>query len=70
MKSMAEAMCVWRISGGALLFLLFTWILPKSFETRQKIDGKDVWKLILCSILIISANRGDGRSAFATGTDR
>lgn len=47
-----------RIAGGALLFLLFTWILPKSFETRQRIDRKDIWKLIVCSILIISANQG------------
>ncbi len=47
-----------RITGGALLFLLFTWILPKSFETRQRIDLKDVWKLILCATLIISANQG------------
>ncbi len=47
-----------RISGGALLFLLFTWILPKSFDTRQRIERKDIWKLILCSLLIISANQG------------
>ena len=47
-----------RITGGALLFLLFTWILPKSFETRQRIDRKDIWKLIVCSVLIISANQG------------
>ncbi len=47
-----------RITGGALLFLLFTWILPKSFETRQHIDRKDIWKLILCATLIISANQG------------
>ncbi|MDE6549594.1 MAG: DMT family transporter [Muribaculaceae bacterium] len=47
-----------RISGGALLFILFTWILPKSFETRQHIEKQDIWKLILCSALIISANQG------------
>lgn len=47
-----------RITGGAVLFLLFTWILPKSFGTRQKIERKDIWKLILCSALIISANQG------------
>lgn len=47
-----------RILGGAFLFLLFTWILPKSFETRQHIDRADIWKLVLCSILIISANQG------------
>lgn len=47
-----------RITGGALLFLMFTWILPKSFDTRQPIDRKDIWKLILCATLIISANQG------------
>ncbi len=47
-----------RITGGALLFLIFSWILPKSFETRQSIDRKDIWKLILCATLIISANQG------------
>ncbi len=47
-----------RIAGGAFLFLIFTWILPKSFETRQKIERQDIWKLILCSALIISANQG------------
>lgn len=47
-----------RITGGALLFLFFTWILPKSFETRQPVDLRDIWKLVLCSVLIISANQG------------
>lgn len=47
-----------RITGGALLFLIFTWILPKSFQTRQHIDRKDIWKLALCATLIISANQG------------
>lgn len=47
-----------RITGGAFLFLIFMWLLPKSFETRQRIERKDIWKLILCSVLIISANQG------------
>lgn len=47
-----------RISGAALLFLIFTWLLPKSFETRQRIEKKDIFRLILCSLLIISANQG------------
>lgn len=47
-----------RIAGGAFLFLIFSWILPSSVVTRQKIDRKDIWKLILCSVLIISANQG------------
>ncbi|MDE5996757.1 MAG: hypothetical protein K2G77_00935, partial [Muribaculaceae bacterium] len=29
-----------RITGGAFLFLIFTWILPGSFETRQRIERK------------------------------
>lgn len=47
-----------RIAGGALLFFLFSWILPKSFETRQPIERGDILKIIICSILIISANQG------------
>lgn len=47
-----------RITGGALLFLIFTWILPSSFETRQHIEKKDILKLIIASALIISANQG------------
>lgn len=47
-----------RISGGALLFLLFTWLLPARFETRQPIARRDIWRLILCSLLMISANQG------------
>lgn len=47
-----------RITGGTALFFLFTFLLPKSFNTRQHIDRKDIWKLILCSVLIISANQG------------
>ena len=47
-----------RITGGALLFLLFSRVLPESFETRQHIDSGDIWKIILCSLLMISANQG------------
>ncbi len=47
-----------RITGGALLFFIFSWLLPKSMATHQRIDRCDIWKLILCSILIISANQG------------
>lgn len=47
-----------RITGGTALFFLFTFLLPKSFNTRQHIDRRDIWKLILCSVLIISANQG------------
>lgn len=47
-----------RITGGALLFFIFSWILPAPMRTRDKIDRGDWWKLLLCSILIISANQG------------
>lgn len=47
-----------RITGGALMFFIFTWLLPKQFETRQKILPSDWWKLLVCSLLIISANQG------------
>lgn len=47
-----------RITGGALLFFIFSWILPPSMQTRQHIERCDWWKLIVCSTLIISANQG------------
>lgn len=47
-----------RISGGALLYFIFSWILPASMQTRQKIDRADIWRLVLCSALIISMNQG------------
>lgn len=47
-----------RISGGALMFFLFSWIMPKSMEPRQHIDRSDILKIIVCSILIISLNQG------------
>lgn len=47
-----------RITGGALLYLIFSWLLPASMETRQRIDRRDWWRLLLCSLLIISANQG------------
>lgn len=47
-----------RITGGAMMFFIFTWLLPSSFETRQKIDRGDWLSLLVCSLLIISANQG------------
>ncbi len=47
-----------RILGGAFMFLLFSFLLPKSFETRQPIDRKDWKPLLLASLLMISANQG------------
>ncbi len=40
------------------MFLLFSFILPDSFQPRQKIDRSDWKSLLLASILIISANQG------------
>ncbi|MCM1152406.1 MAG: DMT family transporter [Muribaculum sp.] len=47
-----------RIAGGALLFLLFSFLLPASVAPREKIDRGDWWKILLCSILMVSANQG------------
>lgn len=47
-----------RISGGALLYFIFSWILPASMQTRQRIERSDIWSLVLCSTLIISMNQG------------
>ncbi len=47
-----------RISGGALLFLIFSWLLHESMLTRQHVDGKDLLKIFLCSVLMISCNQG------------
>lgn len=47
-----------RILGGAFLFLIFSFILPKSMKTRQPIERPDWIKILLCSILMISANQG------------
>lgn len=46
-----------RITGGALLFFLFSFIFPASMGTRQKIERRDWPRLILCSMLIISCNQ-------------
>lgn len=46
-----------RITGGALLYLIFSFLLPASMETRQKIERRDWWKLVVCSLLIVSCNQ-------------
>lgn len=46
-----------RIAGGALLFILFSLILPKSVLKREKVERKDLIKLFVASLLIISANQ-------------
>lgn len=47
-----------RIFGGAILFLLFSFILPASMQPRQKIERRDYIKILCCSLLMISANQG------------
>lgn len=47
-----------RITGGALLFLIFSIILPASAEPRQPIARRDRLSMFLCSVLMISANQG------------
>lgn len=47
-----------RIGGATLLFLLLSVILPASVAPREKIQRSDYLKLLLASILMISANQG------------
>ncbi|MCM1347918.1 MAG: DMT family transporter [Firmicutes bacterium] len=47
-----------RIGGSALLFLALSLILPASVAPRERIDRSDWGKLLLASILMISANQG------------
>lgn len=47
-----------RITGGALMFFIFSWLLPGSFAARQRIERGDWVRLVVCSLLIISANQG------------
>lgn len=47
-----------RILGGALCFLLFSFLLPASAEPRQKVCRSDWWRIAVCSLLMISANQG------------
>lgn len=47
-----------RILGGALMFLIFSFLLPESMQPRQKVDRCDWLKLLAASALIISANQG------------
>lgn len=47
-----------RIAGGALLFLIFSFLLPKSVAPREHVEKCDWWKILLCSVLMVSANQG------------
>lgn len=48
-----------RIGGGALLFLICSLVLPPSVAPREKVDfRRDLWKIAIASVLMISANQG------------
>lgn len=47
-----------RIFGGAALFAIVATCFPHDVFFNQKIRKEDWWKIILCSILMISANQG------------
>ena len=51
------ALSVVRIGGGALLFLLFSF-LPKKLTGDCKVERKDYLSLFLASLIMISANQG------------
>lgn len=51
------ALSVLRISGGALLFLIASF-LPKEITGDTKVERKDLWMLLLASVLMISLNQG------------
>lgn len=47
-----------RILGGALLFTVVSLLFPHDKFFNQKINKEDWWKIIVCSIMMISANQG------------
>lgn len=46
-----------RIGGGTILFLLAS-LLPSSLTGDCRVERKDLWKLFLASIIMISLNQG------------
>ncbi|MBD5357839.1 MAG: DMT family transporter [Bacteroides sp.] len=47
-----------RILGGALLFAIVALFFPHDEFFNQKVRKEDWWKILLCSIMMISANQG------------
>lgn len=47
-----------RIGGGAVLFFLCSLLLPDSIAPRERINRRDLWKIAIASVLMISANQG------------
>ena len=52
------ALSALRIAGGALLFLIMGFILPKSVAPKEHVAPKDLFKMFLASVLMISCNQG------------
>jgi drug/metabolite transporter (DMT)-like permease len=52
------ALSAMRIAGGAILFIILSFILPSSIAPKEKIEPKDRWKILMMSILMISMNQG------------
>ena len=46
-----------RVWGGALLFCLSSFLLPQSVVVREKVERRDLWKIFLASLLIITSNQ-------------
>lgn len=46
-----------RITGGAVLFWLFSFLLPQSVIKKEKIEKRDLLKMFCASVLIISFNQ-------------
>ena len=46
-----------RVWGGALLFWLSSFLLPQSVVVREKVERRDLWKIFLASLLIITSNQ-------------
>ena len=51
------ALSAMRIAGGALLFWLCSLLLPRSVVKREKVAPRDMLKIFMASLLIITANQ-------------
>lgn len=47
-----------RIAGGALLFVVMSYLLPRSVAPREHVLPADRWKMVLAGLLMISFNQG------------
>lgn len=51
------ALSAMRIAGGALLFWLCSLLLPRSVVKREKVTPRDMLKIFMASLLIITSNQ-------------